>query len=173
MYSNGFVKRIDNLGRIVLPKEIRKKLSLHENDEIEMLIDGDKIILKKYSTLLELKEDCKNYVTILERVTGENILFVDKEKVIAACGKNSSSILNKKINLDISQMIENRTEDFESNIKIIDSDNIYSKVIIPIIADSKAIGAVILYDTDSKSINKKYVDLLRLVSLLITSKIEV
>lgn len=172
MYSNGIVKRIDNLGRVVLPKDVRKKLNLHENDEIEIILNNDEIILKKYSTLLDYKRECEMFASNLEKIIGEKIIFIDKDKVIVASGK-MSSILDKNISSKLYELIEKREKVVDSNIEIVDNSSIYARIIIPLIVDSKVIGAILLCDTNINESKRKYEQVLEFTSLLITSKLEI
>ena len=88
MYPTGIIKKIDNLGRIVLPKEIRRKLKIRENDELEIFLDSEEtILLKKYSTMKDLKKECILYATILNKETDFKVMFTDKDKVTVCKGK--------------------------------------------------------------------------------------
>lgn len=179
MHSTGIIKRIDSLGRIVLPKEIRRKLKIRENDELEMLLDNeDTIILKKYSTMNDLKKECILYCDILNKETGFKVMFTDKEKVIAVKGKNTSLMLNEEISDKLVNVINERmiyNVNTASAFKVLKSNQeLNPKVIVPIITDSKSVGAIILFSDDKKeNIKDKEYDILKFVALLIAAKLEI
>ena len=179
MITTGIVKRIDNLGRIVLPKEIRRKLKIRENDELEMLVQNDEtILLRKYSTMQDLKRDCILYAEVLSKETNFKIMFTDKEKVIVCKGKNTSNLVGEEITEKLIGIINERAM-YNANIslpiKILNNDeNIFPKLIMPIIADSRAIGSVILFSDESSKVAKdKEYDMLKIISSLISTKLEI
>lgn len=179
MYSTGIIKKIDNLGRIVLPKEIRRKLKIRENDELEIFLENDEtILLKKYSTIKDLKKDCILYASILNKETGFKVMFTDKDKVTVCKGKNTSLFVGEEISDKLIDIIEKRmiyNVNSSSDIKILKTDeNLNPKIIIPLIADSKSIGSIILFtDEIEKTVKDKEYELLKFVASLISTKLEI
>lgn len=179
MYSTGIIKKIDNLGRIVLPKEIRRKLKIRENDELEIFLDNDEtILLRKYSTMKDLKKDCLIYATILNKETDFKVMFTDKDKVTVCKGKNTSLLVGEEISEKLIDIIDKRmiyNVNLATDIKILKTDeNLYPKVIVPLIADSKSIGSVILFSDDiNKTVKDKEYELLKFISSLIAAKLEI
>ncbi len=179
MYSTGIIKKIDNLGRIVLPKEIRRKLKIRENDELEIFLDNDEtILLRKYSTMKDLKKDCLIYATILNKETDFKVMFTDKDKVTVCKGKNTSLFVGEEISEKLIDIINKRmiyNVNLATDIKILKTDeNLYPKVIVPLIADSKSIGSVILFSDDvNKTVKDKEYELLKFISSLIAAKLEI
>lgn len=180
MHSTGIVKKIDNLGRIVLPKEIRRKLKIRENDELEMFLENeDTIILRKYSTMKDLKKDCIIYAELLHKETGFKVIFTDKEKIIACKGKNTSLLNGEEISDEVIEIIEGRmiyNVNTFSSFKILKTEEeLNPKVILPIIVDSKCIGSVILFSDDepNRVVKDKEYDLLKFVVSLIAMKLEI
>ena len=98
MKATGVVRRIDDLGRIVIPKEIRRTLRIKEGDPLEIFTekDGD-IILKKYSPIGELTNFATEYVESLNKITGHIALITDRDTVIAISGTTKKDILEQKI----------------------------------------------------------------------------
>ena len=80
--KTGMVRKIDELGRIVIPKEIRNSLRLNTGDSVEIFIEDNKILLKKYSTLLGLEEELFNISKVINEMTNATIMLVDDEKII-------------------------------------------------------------------------------------------
>ena len=93
MKATGIVRRIDDLGRIVIPKEIRKTLRIRETDPLEIFTNGQgEIILKKYSAVNELGEFAKCYADSVATATGQVVCVTDRESVIAVSGGDKKSI---------------------------------------------------------------------------------
>ena len=87
MKATGIVRRIDDLGRVVIPKEIRRTLRIREGDPLEIFTDRDGgIILKKYSPIEELSEFSKEYVEALHQTIGNMVMICDKDTVISISG---------------------------------------------------------------------------------------
>lgn len=180
MYSTGIIKKIDNLGRIVLPKEIRRKLKIRENDELEMFIENEEtIVLRKYSTMKDIKRDCAIYAELLHKETGFKVLFTDNEKIIACKGKNTSLLNGEEISDELIEVINTRMAynvNSSSKFKVLKTDEeLNPKVIVPIITDSKTIGSVILFSDDDprRGVKDKEYDLLKFVVSLIAMKLEI
>ena len=96
--KSGMVRRIDELGRIVIPKEIRKNLKLNTGDIVEIFIDDNKVYLKRFSSLLGLEEDLFNIAKVINELTNASILFIDQDHVIVSYGKHSEKYLDGLIN---------------------------------------------------------------------------
>ena len=95
MQKTGIIRKVDDLGRIVIPKEIRKTIKIHEGDEMEFGVeDGVKIVLKKYSPLDDVYETCSNYIKSLSDVMGITCMMIDLEKVLFVSGALSKKIKN-------------------------------------------------------------------------------
>ena len=87
MKATGIIRRVDELGRIVIPKEIRRTLRIREADPLEIFTDRDgEIILKKYSPIGELSNTAQEMAEALAQVTGELVCICDQDQVVAAAG---------------------------------------------------------------------------------------
>ena len=87
MRATGIVRRIDDLGRVVIPKEIRRTLRIREGDPLEIYTDRDgEVILKKYSPIGEMSSFAKDYTESLFRSLGHIAVIVDRDQVVAASG---------------------------------------------------------------------------------------
>lgn len=152
MKATGIVRRIDDLGRVVIPKEIRRTLRIREGDPLEIFTDREGgVILKKYSPIDELSEIAKGYTEALQQTIGNIILICDTDSVVSITGTSKKEYVDKKISQDLEDIIENRKLAFLDNKEIIDIYNdeearekYSSQVICPIIAGGDAIGAVII-----------------------------
>ena len=86
MKTTGVIRRIDELGRIVIPKEIRKNLRIKNGDSLEIFLESDNIILKKYSQLETIENVSVDYVEAFNSIIKHNIIVTDRDKVIAVSG---------------------------------------------------------------------------------------
>ncbi|SHJ70925.1 transcriptional regulator, AbrB family [Clostridium amylolyticum] len=154
MKATGIVRRIDDLGRVVIPKEIRRTLRIREGDPLEIFTDREGgVILKKYSPIEELTDFSKEYAESLQQVVGHIVLITDKDAFISVSGATKKDYLEKKISGELEKIIENRKTVIlgDTNGKVIPlyseeepQDKYFSQVISPIIAEGDAIGAVMI-----------------------------
>ncbi len=157
MKATGIVRRIDDLGRVVLPKEIRKTLRIREGDPLEIYTDHEgEIILKKYSPIGELGEFAKQYADALAQTTGYVVAVSDKDQIIAASGGGRKDLLNKPISKQLDNVIEGRecvvaSSEEKCFVKITDENEEFkNEALCSIISEGDAIGAVIVVTKDAK-----------------------
>jgi AbrB family transcriptional regulator (stage V sporulation protein T) len=154
MKATGIVRRIDDLGRVVIPKEIRRTLRIREGDPLEIFVDRDgEVILKKYSPIGELGDFAKEYAESLFESTGHITMISDRDNIIAVSGASKKDYMDKQIGPLVESCMENRKTVLEMNggeaELIKDSPETYgSYVIAPIIAGGDPIGSVILTNKD-------------------------
>lgn len=154
MKATGIVRRIDDLGRVVIPKEIRRTLRIREGDPLEIFVDRDgEVILKKYSPIGELGDFAKEYAESLYESTNHVTLITDRDSVIAVAGASKKEILDKQVGSVLENCMENRKAVSENNggsFELLkDNDEAYSSfVAAPIIAGGDPIGTVVLYSKD-------------------------
>jgi AbrB family transcriptional regulator (stage V sporulation protein T) len=154
MKATGIVRRIDDLGRVVIPKEIRRTLRIREGDPLEIFTDREGgVILKKYSPIGELSDFSKGYAESLQQTIGNIVMISDKDSIISISGSTKKEYLEKKISAELERIIEERRtvsfgKDKENAVALYDDEEIEGKysaqVISPIIAEGDAIGAVII-----------------------------
>ena len=159
MKATGVVRRIDDLGRVVIPKEIRKTLRIKEGDPLEIFTDKEgEVILKKYSPIGELSEFATEYAETLAKTTGHIACITDKDTVIAVSGASKKEFLEQGISEELEKLLEDK-ENYTSkgnndiSVPITRNDNkdrkFNSQVVYPIISDGDVIGSVILLSKDS------------------------
>ncbi len=159
MKATGIVRRIDDLGRIVIPKEIRRTLRIREADPLEIFTDRDgEIILKKYSPIGEMSTFARQYAESLAQVSGHTALIADRDQFIAAAGGGSKQILGKSISRELEERIENRenvmAKKGEKNFVKVAAEGleeVENEAISPIICEGDVIGAVVLLNNDPKT----------------------
>ena len=150
--------RGDDLGRVVIPKEIRRTLRIREGDPLEIFTDREgEIILKKYSPIGELGLFAKQYAESLAQTTGLMVCVADRDTVIAAAGGARKDYLGKPISKQLENIIQER-ENVQAgtgerkyvNIINEEMDDCYAQTISPVLCEGDAIGAVILFSKDPK-----------------------
>lgn len=150
MKATGIVRRIDDLGRVVIPKEIRRTLRIREGDPLEIFVDRDgEVILKKYSPIGELGEFAKEYADSLYDSLHHITLISDRDVVIAVSGAPKKDFLDKPIGEVVETAMESRRTRMENTPGEYDlvkdyRQPIQSFVVAPIISGGDPIGAVIL-----------------------------
>ena len=150
MKATGIVRRIDDLGRVVVPKEIRRTLRIREGDPLEIYTSADgSIILKKYSPIVELGEFAEEFAKSLELVLGGTVVVCDKDIVIAASGESKKQFVKQNISSKLEKIIEKRNTQL-LDVEIVpvyenqDVSAVQSQLIRPIISDGNTIGAIAL-----------------------------
>ena len=109
MKATGIVHRIDDLGRVVIPKEIRRTLRIKEGTPLEIFTDKEgEIILKKYSPIGELNLFAKEYAEALAQATGMIACITDHDQVVAAAGQRSREFAGKEISRELDRVISDR-----------------------------------------------------------------
>ncbi len=157
MKATGIVRRIDDLGRVVIPKEIRRTLRIREGDPLEIFVDREgEVILKKYSPIGELGDFAKEYADSLYEAIGHISMIADRDFIIATAGGNKREFLSKSIGKAVERALEERTTLVMNEMQALDDENLHiiqtddreytirSQVISPIISQGDPIGAVII-----------------------------
>ncbi len=180
MKTTGIIRRIDELGRIVIPKEIRKNLTLKTNDSMEILIEDEDIVLKKYQPLGKLVELSKSYSRVLSDMTDFSVCISDTDKIIAVSGCKKELYLGESISNSVLEIMEDRaiwstaTDGDAKNILLSSKDGSHiSQIISPIICDADVIGSVIIFSKDSKhKITDVELKLVKLTSMYLGTQLE-
>ncbi|MGQ9780324.1 MAG: stage V sporulation protein T [Bacillota bacterium] len=157
MKATGIVRRIDDLGRVVIPKEIRRTLRIREGDPLEIFVDREgEVILKKYSPIGELGDFAKEYADSLYESTGHIAIITDRDTVVAVAGAPKKEFMDKPISKAVERAIEDRKvvlmakpgeHKYCEACPVIEEGHackFTAQVIAPIIAEGDPIGAVIL-----------------------------
>ncbi|PLT32652.1 stage V sporulation protein T [Bacillus sp. V5-8f] len=154
MKATGIVRRIDDLGRVVIPKEIRRTLRIREGDPLEIFVDRDgEVILKKYSPISELSDFAKEYAEALYDSLGNPVLICDRDTFIAVAGGSKKDYLNKSISDLVEKSMEDRSSTIETKTGTIalvegNDEDVQSYTIGPIVANGDPIGAVVIYSKE-------------------------
>ncbi len=142
MKATGIVRRIDDLGRVVVPKEIRRVLRIREGDPLEIFTNNSgEVILKKYSPINDLSDFAKEYAETVSKILGGTIVVSDTDQFIAASGVARKEYTDKHIDPELD--------------KIIQSKNRYSnntKVVVPIVSHGDPIGSITILPKENQSL---------------------
>lgn len=171
MKATGVVRRIDDLGRIVIPKEIRRNFKINEGDSLEIFVESGNIILKKYSLMDDMVDMALSLVDIVYKTYKKNIIITDKDKVLAASKEINKDYFDKELSNIIKNKIESRSELLSDNLSdiVVGVENNSSYFLIPILLNGDLLGSVILIDND---INEENKNLVRFIVSILIKKIE-
>lgn len=158
MKATGIVRRIDELGRVVIPKEIRRTLRIREGDPLEIFTDREgEVILKKYSPIGELSDFAKEYSEALHQAVNHTAVICDKDNIIAVSGGSKRELLEKQLSVAVEELMQKREKLLLNDPEGISTpavvqgdggDGFTSVAIVPILAAGDTIGAVMLLSRD-------------------------
>ncbi len=150
MKATGIVRRIDDLGRVVIPKEIRRTLRIREGDPLEIYTATDgEVIFKKYSPVGELSTFASQYADVLSRISAMPTLVCDRDHVIAAAGVSKREYLERRVTSTLESYMENRRSysahtNSVDEIQPVEGVEHAAAIIYPIIASGDVTGAVVM-----------------------------
>ncbi len=178
MKATGIVRRIDELGRIVVPKEIRKTLRIREGDPMEIFTDSEgKVVLKKYSPIEDISAHAKHAAEVIARITGMGVMITDRDQVIAVSGGVKKDDLGKNISKSLEESMKERrnvnSSKGDRKIDIIEGESILDgeQVICHILSDSDVIGSIIIISKD-KTITEVESKLALMVAMFLGRQLE-
>lgn len=159
MRATGIVRRIDELGRVVIPKEIRRTLRIREGDPLEIYTDHDgEVVLKKYSPIGEISAIAKDYTDSLYRTLGHIVLISDRDAVVAVSGASKHDQWEKPLSAEVEALMQERMSvtknlaDGDRMLPLIQNDTIEqytAQIIVPILADGEIVGCLLLLSRTS------------------------
>ena len=155
MKATGIVRRIDDLGRVVIPKEIRRTLRIREGDPLEIYTATDgEVIFKKYSPVGEMSVFAGQYADVLSRISNLPTIISDRDHVIAAAGVSKREFLERRITSVLENYMENRksykaSANDAGEVFPIEGIERAASVIYPIIAAGDVTGAVVMLKNES------------------------
>lgn len=157
MKATGIVRRIDDLGRVVIPKEIRRTMRIREGDPLEIFTDKDgELIFKKYSPIGELSDFAAQICDSLRKSTDGIAAVCDRDTVIAIAGGAKKELFEKPISAQLSEIMDNRSAYFQStggsSLPVSTADDKYCiSVAAPVISEGDIMGCV-LFITPKNSV---------------------
>ena len=160
MKATGIVRRIDDLGRVVIPKEMRRTLRIKEGDPLEIFVSEDGgVILHKYSAMTDLTEIANQFTESLSKASGHPALICDRDTVVSVHGAPKKEYLNRRVPAAMLQNMEERAtiiitdkRDIQTSFfEGISAESISAMMITPVIAHGDVMGGVIIFATDNKT----------------------
>ena len=150
---------LDELGRIVIPKEIRKNLRIKNGDNLEIVVDGENITLKKYSQIENAMDMAQIYAESFYQVLKYNVIVTDTDKIVAIAGNLKKKYINMGISESIERMIERRDTFVERKKKEIEISPGIKEfgyyTVSTIINNGDSIGAVIILSTETPMLEQE------------------
>ena len=156
MKATGIVRRIDDLGRVVIPKEIRRTMRIREGDPLEIYTDaGGEVIFKKYSPIGELTEMAIQFTEALYKSSGFPAVITDRDHVIAVSGVSKKELIDRKISKELEEMLEKRHtfsyDGGKNSLNLLDSPEKKILFMVPIISAGDILGSVIILEDENKT----------------------
>ena len=178
MRATGVVRRIDDLGRIVIPKEIRRTMRMREGDPLEIFTEQNgEIVLKKYSMMAQLSSFGQNYADGLAKVSGLACRVCDGDKVVAYSGPGKREAVNMAVTREVEEVITSRTSYFkafptEKNIFVCAGSTLPIVGLTPVISRGDCVGAVALLAESGQTLSDCAKKLLILTATLLAGSAE-
>ena len=150
MKATGIVRRIDDLGRVVIPKEIRRTMRIREGDPLEIFTEKDgEVVFKKYSPVGELSPFAVQYADVLSRACNMTVRVCDRDHVIAAAGQNRKEFFERRVSTGLDEVMEGRQvyvarAGAAEHLQPVDAIGRFAAVAAPILAAGDVTGAVCL-----------------------------
>jgi site-specific DNA recombinase len=113
MKATGIVRRIDDLGRVVIPKEIRRTMRIREGDPLEIYTNSDgEVIFKKYSAISEMSENASYVADIMNKIAGCPVVIFDKDHVVASAGVPKKEFYERRVTGQLEELMDSRGQFF-------------------------------------------------------------
>lgn len=159
MKATGIVRRIDDLGRVVIPKEIRRTMRIREGDPLEIYTDRDgEVIFKKYSPIGEWSQFASQYAETLHKTCGLSVVICDRDAVIASAGVPKRDYADRRLIPEFDEIMDERslyTYNGNSKITVVEGAAQYVSCAMPIMANSDIIGCVASVVSDDTSLPRE------------------
>lgn len=175
MKATGIVRRIDDLGRVVIPKEIRRTLRIREGDALEIYTDNTGgVIFRKYSPIGDLSQTADQYAEVLFQTSGHPVLICDRDHVVAAAGVSRREFLERRVSAELEDCMQNRRpylSQSKDGIRPVEGMDYHADTACPILVQSDVNGAVVLLggETPADDTEKK---LTQTVAALLAKQME-
>lgn len=175
MKTTGIVRRIDELGRIVIPKEIRKSLRIKDGENLEISIDDKNIVLRKYSLMKKIEDFAQSFTDGIYSYLKKNIIITNRDSIIAVSGSFRKEYLNQEVSEQLNKFIERREnihEKYSKKIEIIDGIELEGTYAIStIIVNGDSAGLVIIFD-EVDTISEEDYKIIQIVSNFLSKYLE-
>jgi len=178
MKATGIVRRIDDLGRVVIPKEIRKTLRIRDGDPLEIFTEKDgQVIFKKYSPVEGIGDFAANLCEAVNKTLGVSAAICDRDTVIAVSGVPKRELLGKQVSLELEGVMASKSiysYPGEGKCPSLTSDSDRHKILcaVSVVSQGDILGAVILFDSEAKRPSDSAVDLASALAAFLSRELE-
>ena len=156
MKATGIVRRIDDLGRVVIPKEIRRTMRIREGDPLEIYTDRDgEVIFKKYSPIGEMSAFATQYTETLHKICGMSVVITDRDNVIACSGVSRKEYTDRKLTQDFEAIMNTRnlySAKIDDPVFIVDGASANVRYAMPIVTEGDVVGCIACLNGSSDSL---------------------
>lgn len=179
MKATGIVRRIDDLGRVVIPKEIRRTMRIREGDPLEIYTSNDgEVIFKKYSAISEMSENATQVADIMGKLAGCPVVIFDRDHVVAVSGVSKKEFNERRVSPALEDIIESRknyfkTESDSQNVLPVEGIDKPAIACAPIISSGDVTGAVaFLEEGNIKTASELQISLIQAASQFLGRQVE-
>ena len=181
MKATGIVRRIDELGRVVIPKEIRRTLRIREGDPLELFTDRDELMLKKYSPIASVERFAEGTAKSLNEQSGYLAAIADTDNVVSASGQGKKGLAGKSLSEEMIEIMTSRRSYLANkaeggDILPIAAESeivITAQIVVPIVSGGDCLGLVVLLSTEEGAVMEaSAVKLARLTADIIANQFE-
>lgn len=179
MKATGIVRRIDDLGRVVIPKEIRRTLKIREGMPMEIFTDvSGEVILKKYSPVGEMSTLAQAYAGVLVSLTGQAAAVCDTEQIIAVAGPAKKEPLHKPLSPQLDELVQGKrpfTTQGQDTVPVAQGVAAEALAVFPLVAEGDPMGAVLLLkgERSPKQLDVGTLESLRAAAMFLSRQLEV
>ena len=157
MKATGIVRRIDDLGRVVIPKEIRRTMRIREGDPLEIYTSSDgEVIFKKYSAIGEMSENASQVADIMRQLAGCPVVVFDRDHVIATAGVTKREFQERRVSPELEELMEQRRQYYAGEgtgeLRPVEGVNASTLAAMPILSAGDVTGAVAFLSANGKQV---------------------
>ena len=181
MKATGIVRRIDDLGRVVIPKEMRKTLRIKEGDPLEIYTDLDQLVFKKYSPIISIDGYAKMVAEGLTQLIDKPCAVTDTDKIVHISLFKNKDYVDKELSSDYQKAIRDRKSlilnktDGSKILPLVDGDDIQleNQIFVPIIANGDCYGSICVFDKEKENkFNSSDVKLVQMAAIFVSKQFE-
>ncbi len=180
MRETGIVRRIDELGRVVIPKEIRKTLRIKEGDPLEIYTDKGELLFKKYSPVASISSFSEGIAESIAELTEKTCIITDTDEIIYVSNSKYKDYVGKNISQEIEKTLKERKNVVISKslggeiIPLFRGEEVLSEnqIIVPIVCNGDLFGSIVVFDRESEKVDELSIKLTKLGALILSKQFE-
>ena len=157
MKATGIVRRIDDLGRVVIPKEIRRTLRIKEGDSLEIFTDRESLVLQKYSPIKSIEANAQTVADGLYELTQKQCVVCDNDRVLCVSGSRNKDFCGRELSSQLESAVKRRKSITQSRVDGVSvlpvfegeqTELVENRIIVPIVNQGDCYGVVVLSDAN-------------------------